>query len=100
MPPASRLPDEMAAFLKWFEQAHSIDPLLKAGLAQVPFALTIILIGPRSPKLVARFGANVVVDCGCVCDHQRRRPPDQPQVWLRQLKAHPNNLHLQVLYHK
>ena len=39
---------------------------LKAGVAQVPFALTIILIGPRSPKLVTRFGANAVVAVGLV----------------------------------
>jgi MFS transporter, DHA2 family, multidrug resistance protein len=37
---------------------------LKAGLAQVPFALTIILIAPRSPKLVQRFGPNRVVAGG------------------------------------
>jgi EmrB/QacA subfamily drug resistance transporter len=37
---------------------------LKAGLAQVPFALTIILIAPRSPRLVQRFGPNRVVATG------------------------------------
>ncbi len=37
---------------------------LKAGLAQVPFAFTIIFIAPRSPKLVERFGANKVVASG------------------------------------
>jgi MFS transporter, DHA2 family, multidrug resistance protein len=37
---------------------------LKAGLAQVPFAFTIIFIAPRSPKLVERFGANKVVATG------------------------------------
>jgi EmrB/QacA subfamily drug resistance transporter len=37
---------------------------LKAGLAQMPFAVTIILIAPRSPKLVQRFGPNRVVATG------------------------------------
>jgi EmrB/QacA subfamily drug resistance transporter len=36
----------------------------KAGLAQMPFAFTIILIAPRSPKLVQRFGPNRVVAAG------------------------------------
>jgi EmrB/QacA subfamily drug resistance transporter len=36
----------------------------KAGLAQMPFAFTIILIAPRSPKLVQRFGPNRVVAGG------------------------------------
>ena len=36
-PPAKRLPDEMAAFLNWFEQPYSFDPLLKAALAHLWF---------------------------------------------------------------
>lgn len=36
-PPAERLPDEMARFLRWFEQPGDIDPLLLAGLAHLWF---------------------------------------------------------------
>lgn len=40
-PPADRVPDEMARFLRWFEQPHfltgDIDPLLIAGLAHLWF---------------------------------------------------------------
>lgn len=36
-PVASRLPDEMAAFLAWFEQEHSIDPVLKGAIAHLWF---------------------------------------------------------------
>ena len=36
-PPAERMPDEMAKFLRWFEQPGDIDPLLIAGLAHLWF---------------------------------------------------------------
>ena len=36
-PPAARLPEEMAAFLNWFEQPGETDPLLVAGLAHLWF---------------------------------------------------------------
>ena len=36
-PPADRIPDEMAKFLRWFEQPGDIDPLLIAGLAHLWF---------------------------------------------------------------
>lgn len=36
-PPADRTPDEMAKFLRWFEQPGEIDPLLIAGLAYLWF---------------------------------------------------------------
>ena len=36
-PPADRLPDEMARFLKWFEAPGDLDPLLIAGLAHMWF---------------------------------------------------------------
>ncbi|MGD9096075.1 MAG: Fic family protein [Chromatiales bacterium] len=36
-PPAERLPDEMAKFLRWFEQPGDMDPLLMAGLAHLWF---------------------------------------------------------------
>ena len=36
-PPADRLPDEVARFLKWFETPGDIDPLLFAGLAHMWF---------------------------------------------------------------
>lgn len=36
-PPAERIPDEMAMFLRWFEQPGDIDPLLIAGLAHLWF---------------------------------------------------------------
>ena len=36
-PPASRIPDEMAKFLRWFEQPGDMDPLLIAGLAHLWF---------------------------------------------------------------
>jgi Fic family protein len=34
-PPAKQLPDEVAAFLQWFESVQEIDPLLAAGLAHL-----------------------------------------------------------------
>ncbi len=36
-PPAGRVPDEMAKFLRWFEQPGDTDPLLVAGLAHLWF---------------------------------------------------------------
>ena len=36
-PSADRLPHEVAAFLKWFEAANEIDPVLKAGIAHFWF---------------------------------------------------------------
>jgi Fic family protein len=36
-PPADRVPDEMAKFLRWFEQPGDLDPLLVAGLAHLWF---------------------------------------------------------------
>jgi len=36
-PPADRVPDEMAKFLRWFEQPGDTDPLLIAGLAHLWF---------------------------------------------------------------
>ena len=36
-PPAERLPQEMAKFLRWFEQPGDIDPLFIAGLAHLWF---------------------------------------------------------------
>ena len=36
-PPAQRLPDEMAKFLRWFEQPGDMDPILRAGLAHLWF---------------------------------------------------------------
>ncbi|NOZ10189.1 MAG: Fic family protein [Gammaproteobacteria bacterium] len=36
-PPADRVPDEMANFLRWFKQPGDIDPLLIAGLAHLWF---------------------------------------------------------------
>lgn len=36
-PPARRVPDEMAAFLKWFNGRPLVDPLLRAGLAHLWF---------------------------------------------------------------
>ncbi len=36
-PPADRVPDEMAKFLRWFERPGDTDPLLIAGLAHLWF---------------------------------------------------------------
>ena len=36
-PPADRIPDEVAKFLRWFEQPGDMDPLLIAGLAHLWF---------------------------------------------------------------
>ena len=36
-PPAERLPDEIAAFLDWFEGARTMDPVLAAGMAHLWF---------------------------------------------------------------
>lgn len=34
-PAAERLPEEMAAFLEWFNQSQEIDPVIKAGVAHL-----------------------------------------------------------------
>ncbi len=39
----------------------------QSGLMQIPFAITVILVAPRSPKLITRFGANRVVAGGLLC---------------------------------
>ena len=36
-PPAERLPDEITAFLDWFEGARTMDPVLAAGMAHLWF---------------------------------------------------------------
>ena len=36
-PPAERVPNEMAKFLRWFEQPGDMDPLLMAGIAHLWF---------------------------------------------------------------
>ena len=36
-PPAARLPEEIARFIKWFEHPGNIDPLIRAGLAHLWF---------------------------------------------------------------
>jgi Fic family protein len=36
-PPAARVPEEMKAFIRWFEQPGEVDPLLHAGLAHLWF---------------------------------------------------------------
>ncbi|MGH6923452.1 MAG: Fic family protein [Propylenella sp.] len=36
-PPARRVPGEMRAFLRWFNTASAVDPVLKAGLAHFRF---------------------------------------------------------------
>ncbi|MHA1559668.1 MAG: Fic family protein [Alphaproteobacteria bacterium] len=36
-PAASRLPDEMKAFLRWFDRNNGLDPVLKAGVAHFWF---------------------------------------------------------------
>jgi Fic family protein len=36
-PDASRLKEEMQAFLEWFDNGHEIDPVLKAGIAHLWF---------------------------------------------------------------
>jgi Fic family protein len=36
-PPAARVPEEMGAFLRWFEQPGDMDPLLVSGLAHLWF---------------------------------------------------------------
>lgn len=38
-PPADRVPDEMAKFLRWFEQPGDMDPLFIAGLAHLWFVM-------------------------------------------------------------
>lgn len=51
---------------QYFQSVHGYSAF-QSGLMQVPFAITVILVGPRSPKLVARFGANKVVAGGLLC---------------------------------
>jgi DHA2 family multidrug resistance protein-like MFS transporter len=48
---------------QYFQFVKGYSPL-RAGLATMPFALTMILVAPRSARLVARFGLNKVVACG------------------------------------
>ena len=51
---------------QYFQAVHGYSAF-QAGLMQVPFALTVILVAPRSPKLITRFGANRVVAGGLAC---------------------------------
>ncbi len=48
---------------QYFQYVRGYSPL-KAGIASLPFAVTMIIVAPRSAKLVARFGLNRVVACG------------------------------------
>ena len=51
---------------QYFQAVHGYSAF-QAGLMQVPFALTVILVAPRSPQLIVRFGANRVVAGGLAC---------------------------------
>jgi DHA2 family multidrug resistance protein-like MFS transporter len=48
---------------QYFQFVRGYSPL-RAGLATMPFALTMIIVAPRSARLVAKFGLNKVVACG------------------------------------
>lgn len=48
---------------QYFQYVRGYSPL-KAGCASLPFAVTMLIIAPRSAKLVARFGLNRVVASG------------------------------------
>ena len=47
----------------YFQFVKGYSPL-RAGVATLPFAFTMILVSPRSDGLVQRFGLNRVVACG------------------------------------
>lgn len=51
---------------QYLQFVKGYSPLV-AGLATVPSALTMLVVAPRSPKLVARFGARRVVTTGMLC---------------------------------
>jgi EmrB/QacA subfamily drug resistance transporter len=46
-----------------FQLVHGMDPL-PAGLMVLPISLTMMVVAPRAPKLVARFGVHVAVPSG------------------------------------
>ncbi len=48
---------------QYFQYVRGYSPL-RAGLATMPFALTMIVVAPRSARLVAKFGLNKVVASG------------------------------------
>lgn len=48
---------------QYFQYVRGYSPL-RAGLASLPFAVTMIIVAPRSARLVARFGLNTVVASG------------------------------------
>lgn len=50
---------------QYFQYVRGYSPL-RAGLASLPFAVTMIIVAPRSARVVARFGLNKVVACGFV----------------------------------
>lgn len=51
------------AFTQYMQFVKGYDPL-EAAVRQLPLALMIVLVSPRSPKLVARFGVRKVVTAG------------------------------------
>jgi len=91
-PAAAQLPDEMAAFLSWFESDKAVDPVLAAGIAHLWFVTvhpfedaTAVSPAPspilrwRVPKPVRsafircprRSGPNAIATT--ICSKQRRR---------------------------
>lgn len=46
-----------------FQLVHGMDPL-PAGLMVLPISLTMMVVAPRAPKLVARYGVHVTVPIG------------------------------------
>jgi EmrB/QacA subfamily drug resistance transporter len=51
---------------QYLQFVKGYSPLV-AGLATVPSALTMLVVAPRSPRFVARFGSRRVVTAGLLC---------------------------------
>jgi EmrB/QacA subfamily drug resistance transporter len=51
---------------QYLQFVKGYSPLV-AGVATAPSALTMLVVAPRSPKVVARFGARRVVSFGMLC---------------------------------
>jgi Fic family protein len=54
-PASNRLEREVSAFLKWFEAAKEIDPVLKAGVAHFWFVTSQSQVNERQRKVINRL---------------------------------------------
>ena len=74
---------------QFFQFVQGYSPL-ESGIRQLPYAITLIAIAPRGPKIISRFGVRRVVRVGfwigaaafalALHDRRRRRVLDRPGV--------------------